>query len=84
MKTTQIQLDDTPSLGGATHIEKAIRALPEVKNVKVEPDVRRVTVEHDDADEAKLGAAIRATGMPCEIIPQNAEVLAPSAVPQMN
>lgn len=83
MKTTQIQLGDTPSLGGAAHIEKAIRALPEVRAVKVELEVHRVTVEHDDADEAKLGAAIRATGMRCEIIPHDAAVLAPS-VPQMN
>lgn len=82
MKTTQIQLNEAPSLGGGSHIEKALRAIPGVQDVKVEPDARRVTVQHDDIDETKLVNAVRATGLPADLIPQNAEVLAPS-VPEM-
>ncbi len=83
MKTTQIQLSEVPSVGGTTQMEKVIRSLPEVKDVKVEPEARRVTVVHESGDEMKLVAAVRAIGMPCEIIPDDAEVLAPP-VPRMD
>ena len=82
MTTTQIQLNEKPSLGGGSHIEKALRAIPGVQDVKVEPDALRVTVQHEDVDETKLVEAIRATALPADLIPQNAEVVAPS-VPKM-
>ena len=82
MKTTQILLDDSPSLGGASHIEKSLAAIPGVQDAKVEPDARRVTIQHEDVDETKLVNAVRATGLPAELIPPDAEVLAPP-VPRM-
>ena len=82
MTTTQIQLNEKPSLGGGSHIEKALRAIPGVQDVKVEPDALRVTVQHADVDETKLVEALRATGLAADLIPQNAEVVAPS-VPKM-
>lgn len=78
MKTTQIQLNEAPSLGGNSHIEKPLRAIPGVQDVKVETDARRVTVQHEDIDEAQLLNGVRATGLPADLIPQDAAVLAPS------
>ena len=82
MKTTQIQLADVPSLGGDSHIEKALRAVPGVHELKVEGAAKRVTIEHEDADPAKLVQAIQATGVEARAIPDDAPVLSPS-VPQM-
>lgn len=77
MKTTQIQLRDTVSLGGGTHIQKALHAISGVNDVVVEGAEYRITVEHEDVDEETLVA----TGAPAELIPQQAEVLAPSVPP---
>ncbi len=83
MKTTQIQFQDSASLGESAHIEKALNAIPGVKAVRVESEAHRVTVEHESVDEQKLADAIRATGIAAEIIPDQAEVLSPP-VPRMD
>ena len=83
MKTSQIQLQDDVSLGGSAHLKKALHAIPGVKAVRVESGAQRVTVEHDCVDEQKLADAIRATGIPAQIIPDEAEVLS-SPVPRMD
>jgi copper chaperone CopZ len=81
-ETTQIQLKELPSLGGEAHIEKALRTIPGVEDVKVQVQQKRVPIEYENVDEQKLADAIRATGMGAELIPANAEVLTP-LVPHM-
>lgn len=82
MRTTQIQLKEQLSLGGVTHVEKALRAIPGVKETKVQIEAKRVTIEHEVVEETKLLGALRATGVSAELIPSQAEVLALS-VPRM-
>ncbi len=46
----------------AAHIEKALKALPEVTSVAVELSAQRVTVQHKGAPEAALANAVIAEG----------------------
>ncbi len=80
-KTTQIQLKELPSLGGGTHIERALQVIRGVRDVQVQPDAGRVTVEHENVDENELVQAVAAAGVAAELIPENAEVVAPSVPP---
>lgn len=82
MRTTQIQLREPLSLSGATHVEKALRAIPGVKEANVQTEAKRVTIEQENVEETKLLDAVKATGVSAELIPSEAEVLAPS-VPRM-
>ncbi|MEO6872219.1 MAG: cation transporter [Chthoniobacterales bacterium] len=82
MKITQIRLEELPSLGSRTHIEKVLQVIRGVREVQVQSEAGRVTVEHDDVDESELVEAVEAAGVAAQLIPENAEVVAPS-VPSM-
>ena len=81
MKTTQLTIENLSSTADASHIQKALEAVPGVNAAAVEIDAGRATVEHDHADEQKLSAAIHALGFRTRLIPDNAEVMAPPLPP---
>ena len=81
MKTTQLTIENLSSPADASHIQKALEAVPGVKAAAVEIDVGRATVEHEQADEQKLAAAIHALGFSTQLIPEKAEVMAPPLPP---
>ncbi len=82
MRTTQIQLREVLSLGKRSRIERSLRALPGVQEVKFQPEAKRLTIEHEEVSEERLREALATSGVTAEVIPDDAAVLAPS-VPQM-
>ena len=61
MQTTKIKIEGMSCLNCATHIEKALEAVPGVKEVDVELE-EGATVKHDGADPQQLLRAIQAAG----------------------
>jgi copper chaperone CopZ len=61
MKTTQIKINGMSCANCATHVQKALEAVPNVKDVEVTLD-GGATVEHENASDEQMLRAIRAAG----------------------
>lgn len=61
MKTTKIRIDGMTCANCATHVQKALEAVPTVKDVRVSMD-EGATVEHESASDDQLLRAVRAAG----------------------
>ena len=61
MKTTKIQIEGMDCANCATHVQKALEAVPGVKDVSVAFD-EGATVEHEGASDEQLLSAVRAAG----------------------
>lgn len=60
MKTTGIKIDGMTCMNCVTHVQKALEAVPTVKDAKVV--VGEATVEHENASDEQLLRAIRSAG----------------------
>lgn len=61
MPITNMKIEGMTCLNCVTHVEKALRAVPGVKEVTVRQD-EGATVEHDGASEQELIQAVAAQG----------------------
>lgn len=61
MKTTRIRIAGMTCANCMTHVEKALEAVPNVKEVQVTLD-EGATVQHDGASDDQLLRAVRAAG----------------------
>jgi copper chaperone CopZ len=61
MKATRIKIDGMTCLNCVTHVQKALEAVPTVKDVTVTLD-EGATVEHENASDEQLLRAVRAAG----------------------
>lgn len=61
MRTTKIRIDGITCLNCVTHVQKALEAVPTVKDVRVALH-EGATVQHETASDEQLLRAVRAAG----------------------
>lgn len=61
MRTTRIRIDGMTCANCATHVQKALEAVPTVNDVRVSLG-EGATVEHENASDEQLLRAVRAAG----------------------
>jgi copper chaperone CopZ len=67
MKTTHIRIPNLYEFNTATHIEKALESIPGVRSAAVQTHPGRASIDHEDADEQALAAAVQSVGYDAEI-----------------
>ncbi|MDQ3813879.1 MAG: heavy-metal-associated domain-containing protein [Armatimonadota bacterium] len=67
MKTTNLKITGMMCDACIEHVDKALTAVPGVVQAGVDLETGRATVQHEDADEQALIAAITEAGYQCEI-----------------
>jgi copper chaperone CopZ len=59
---TRMKIAKLTEPADATHIEKALEAVPNVRSVQVDVEENEALVQHEGAEESELTAAVKSLG----------------------